>query len=332
MSATPAPTEFILPNLFSVCPLTFGRSNPYYDEVIPEARAWIAKYNPFVDSKRAEFVQGCNELLCSRVWPYAGREEFRTCCDFVNLLFVLDELSDDMGGADARSTCDSFIRVLNDPDAPDTSLIAQMTREFRARVAERAKPGCLRRFIALCGTYVEAVCVEAELREQGRVLDLRSFILLRRENSAVRCCLALAEYALGLELPDAVFNDPAFQSVYFCAADMVCWSNDVYSYNMEQAKGHTGNNVVTVLMQEHGIDLQAAADRVGEVFGQLMEHYTSGSRSLPTWGGKVDADAARFLEAAGQWVVGNLEWSFETPRYFGPDHDEVRDTHRVLLK
>ena len=35
---------------------------------------------------------------------------------------------------------------------------------------------------------------------------------------------------------------------------------------MEQAKGHTGNNVITVLRKAKGIDLQAASDYVGEHF------------------------------------------------------------------
>jgi hypothetical protein len=48
---------------------------------------------------------------------------------------------------------------------------------------------------------------------------------LRRENSAVRCCFTFIEYNLGIELPDAVFDNPIFQSVYFAAVDMVCWTN-----------------------------------------------------------------------------------------------------------
>jgi hypothetical protein len=69
------------------------------------------------------------------------------------------------------------------------------------------------------------VATEATLRERGEVLDLASFILLRRENSAVRLCFGLFEYVLGIDLPDSVFEDPIFMSLYWAATDMVCWSN-----------------------------------------------------------------------------------------------------------
>jgi hypothetical protein len=83
----------------------------------------------------------------------------------------------------------------------------------------------LRRFLKHCKDYIECVATEAELREQGEVLNLTSFIALRRENSAIRLCFGLFEYVLGIDLPDEVFMDPVFMSLYWAAADMVCWSN-----------------------------------------------------------------------------------------------------------
>ena len=76
-----------------------------------------------------------------------------------------------------------------------------------------------------CVDYVEAVGVEAQLREERKVLDLGSYESLRRENSAVRLCFALVEYVLGIDLPDDVFDDSEFMRIYWTAVDMVCWSN-----------------------------------------------------------------------------------------------------------
>ncbi|KAH7930241.1 terpenoid synthase [Leucogyrophana mollusca] len=324
--------EYTLPDLFSLCPLEFGDANPHYKEAGADSAAWVNQYDVFTHKKRAFFVQGCNELLCCRVYPYAGYEEFRTCCDFVNLLFVIDELSDDMTGEDARKTCGIFYRAMVDPEFKDSSPVATMTQEFRARLTSSAKPRCFDRFVVHCKSYVDAVSSEAELRETGKVLDLASYIALRRENSAIRLCLGLIEYIFGIDLPDEALNDPAFRSVYWACVDMVCWSNDVYSFNMEQAKGHTGNNVVTVLMHEEGIDLQAAFDRVGIVFGQLMNRCLEDRARLPSWGPAIDADVALFIKGIDHWVVGNLEWSFETPRYFGARHADILRTRRITLK
>jgi len=74
--------QFILPDLLVACPLE-GATNPHYEKGAAESRTWINGYNVFTDRKRAFFVLGSNELLCSHVYAYAGYEQFRTACDFV---------------------------------------------------------------------------------------------------------------------------------------------------------------------------------------------------------------------------------------------------------
>lgn len=107
--------------------------------------------------------------------------------------------------------------------------VVQLTNKigfsFRQTIVRSAKPRCFEHLLTNLKRYTKAVAQEAELRETGEILDLMNFVPLRRENSAVRCCFALIEYNLGIELSDAVFNDPIFQSVYFAAVDMVCWVN-----------------------------------------------------------------------------------------------------------
>lgn len=107
-----------------------GYSNPYYKEASAASRAWVNGYDVFTDRKRAFFVQGCNELLVSRTYPYAGYEQFRTCCDFVNLLFVIDEISDDQNGKDAKKTGETYLNVMRNPNCDDQSILANMTREY----------------------------------------------------------------------------------------------------------------------------------------------------------------------------------------------------------
>jgi hypothetical protein len=100
---------------------------------------------------------------------------------------------------------------------------------------------------------------------------------------------------------------------------------------MEQAKGHTGNNIVTVLMKERGCDLRTASDLIGVHYAELMESYVADRERLPSFGPQIDDDVRLCVRAMENWPVGNLEWSFETNRYFGPLHDEIRHTRQVVL-
>ena len=81
------------------------------------------------------------------------------------------------------------------------------------------------RFISYWKLYLNAVTREAQLREHGEVLDLDLFEKLRRDYSSVSVSLVISGYALGIDLPDEVFNHPAFTTMYLAATDMVCMSN-----------------------------------------------------------------------------------------------------------
>ena len=120
--------KLVLPDLLSVCSIK-GSTNPHYEVAAAESRAWVKSFNVFHGEKLAFLLNGSSELLVSHTYPYAEYEQFRTACDFVNLLFVVDEVSDDQNGKDARQTGMVFLNVMRDPSWDDGSKLAQMTRE-----------------------------------------------------------------------------------------------------------------------------------------------------------------------------------------------------------
>ncbi|KAI0307215.1 terpenoid synthase [Multifurca ochricompacta] len=328
----PSLSSYILPDLFSLSTTFRDATNPFWKRASAESRRWVNSYAVFADRRRAFFFQGQSELLSSHCYPYAGYEQFRTCCDLVNLLFVIDELSDEQCYGDARHTGDIFLRVMRDPTWSDGSKLARMTTDFRARLITTIKPRTFRRFLEHCDAYIDSVVQEAGLRDRGEILKLDEYIHLRRENSAVRVCFGVISYILGIDLPDEVFVDPVFQRIYFSAVDMVCWANDLYSYNMELNSGLEGNNFITVLMETQNMDIQAACDFVGRHYKRLMDDFLSAKASLRSFGPEVDVDVKRYIEACQHWPAGNLVWSFETPRYFGARRDQILRTRIVPLK
>ena len=95
--------------------------------------------------------------------------------------------------------------------------------------------------------------------------------------------------------------------------------------------GHTTNNVMSVLMRHKGLDLQGASDYVGVHFKGLIDDFHSAKASLPSWGAKIDNEVAQYAKAMETWVIGNLNWSFETQRYFGHARHEIKRTRVVHL-
>ena len=124
---------YVLPDLAAICKwkATF---NPHHDEVANPSSQWVLSFGVFQGTKIVFFREGGSELLCSYVYPYVDAEKLRTACDFVNLLFVVDEVSDDQNGKDARHTGEVFLNAMRYPDWDDGSALAKMTRESVAHV------------------------------------------------------------------------------------------------------------------------------------------------------------------------------------------------------
>ncbi|KAF9061259.1 isoprenoid synthase domain-containing protein, partial [Rhodocollybia butyracea] len=172
----------------------------------------------------------------------------------------------------------------------------------------------------------------AELRESNKVLDIPGYTAFRREASVARLAFDLAEYCLGINLSQEIHNDPVFISGYNAAIDLIWWANDLYSYNMEQAKGHRCANIVTVIMETKKLKLQVALDFFGGYFESLANQLYTARMTLNSRPGQEYHDAVRVLDAYADWVRGNVIWCFTTERYFGIDNSTIRKTRCVTLR
>ena len=96
---------------------------------------------------------------------------------------------------------------------------------FATRFFHNASPTTTSRFLGDFKKYLQCTAVEAALRERDVVLDLASYDLQRRENSAVPCILSMFDYLLDADLPDEIFYHPAYVEMRLAVTDMVAWSN-----------------------------------------------------------------------------------------------------------
>ena len=107
---------------------------------------------------------------------------------------------------------------------------------------------------------------------------------------------------------------------------------DIYSYDMEQAKGLAGLNMLTVLMTEMDCTLQDATDHAGRAFKSLLVMYERDKKCLRSWGPEIDAQVQDYLKGIEYWVIGNLHWSFESMRYFGLKGAIIKEKRIEVLR
>jgi len=120
--------KLFLPDLVSSCPFKWS-VHPEYERAREESAAWIDGFKVFTDRKRVIFNMWNFELLVALTHPYAGYEEFRTCCDCNNMLFVFDELSDEVDGDRTRQLGDILLGALGGKSAP-CSVLSRIGEEY----------------------------------------------------------------------------------------------------------------------------------------------------------------------------------------------------------
>ena len=266
----PFPTKFLIPDLFSHCPFPL-RTNRHRASTTTASKSWLFRGLagfPFLPASDPPSLKRIFKAfhglkagkLTAMCYPTAGAPQLRVCCDFMNYLFHLDNISDDMDTRGTRNTADIVMETLRQPSghpgsytgsSADTRL-TKMTREqviiyvlhlpfiywlsrsFWTRLSRTASPGARRRFISTFELFFDAVARQAQDRSTTTVPDLESYIAMRRDTSGCKPCWALIEYANNLDLPDDVMEHPLIASLGEAANDLVTWSNVRFYFFLSQ--------------------------------------------------------------------------------------------------
>jgi hypothetical protein len=106
---------------------------------------------------------------------------------------------------------------------------------------------------------------------------------------------------------------------------------DLYSFNVEQAKGDD-HNIVTLMILHENMAVQDAIGRVSTIHDRLAAQFLAVFHSLPSFGSAaVDNMIQYYAEGLGNWIRANDCWSFETWRYFKDDGPRVQKERVVEL-
>lgn len=131
MSCTPAsdkPSKIVIPDLVSHC--TFPvRCNRHNKQASVESKRWLFKGGNLTDRKRDAYHGLKAGYLTSMCYPLAGFPQLRVCCDFMNYLFHLDNISDDMSDRGTHGTAVEVMNALYHPGHQTASRVGYMTRE-----------------------------------------------------------------------------------------------------------------------------------------------------------------------------------------------------------
>ncbi|KAJ3914016.1 terpenoid synthase [Lentinula edodes] len=307
--------------------------NVHYDQVKHDSQLWLEGFQPFSPEAQNAFEKCEFALLASLAYPYFSKTQLRAGADLMNVFFVFDEYTDVENEIVVAQLGIEIMDGLRNPhkccNIKGGSILRKMAAEFWANTMSIATLSCQAHFLHACHEYVLSVVEQARDRSGNKVRSIQDYLEVRRLAAGVYPSLALLE--LDLDLSDHVISHPAMKTLTRCAVDIIALGNDIYSFNVEQARGDGSHNIITVVMMELKLDLHEALEWVGHYHRERELEFLRAVKELPMWSPEIDRQVAQYVNGIGNWVRANDCWSFESGRYFGQDGLRVQETRMVTL-
>ncbi|TFK47565.1 terpenoid synthase [Heliocybe sulcata] len=309
--------------------------NVHYRVVKAESDAWIQSFDALDDRAQRAFDK-CNfSLLACLAYPAADKDRARAACDLMNLFFLFDELSDVANEREVQEQADAILDALRHPfkhpDVNNRSTLGDAARQFARRTIAILSPSCYTRFVDAFIPHVEAMAQQAHDRSCGysNRQTVEGYMSVRRGTIGAKPAFLFLEG--DEDIPEWVLGHPLLEKLEACVMDMLIMSNDIYSYNVEQARGDDGHNIVSVVMVEQGFNLHEAMRWVESQYLDVVKQFLKAKERLPSWGASVDAQVSAYIYGLANWARAGDQWCFESERYFGRRGLEIQKSRQVEL-
>ncbi|GJJ08052.1 hypothetical protein Clacol_002259 [Clathrus columnatus] len=241
--------------------------------------------------------------MASLAYAFLDKEGCRIGCDLMYLFLVIDEYTDRADPGTARTQVDIIMDAIRNPHNPRPNngewIGGEITRQFREKAIHRVSSIVQTRFINEFQAYLNAVVDQAIDRASHHIHNIKDYFKCRWDTVGSKPSFAICE--MYMNIPEEVNRHPVLKKLIELATDMIIIQNDLYSYNVEQARGDDTHNLVTIVMHEFKIDIQTAINWIVELHENCATEFLKDYYNLPTFEG-FEHDILAYCQCLGNWV------------------------------
>jgi Terpene synthase family 2, C-terminal metal binding len=306
------------------CPFA-RRLNPNVDQAHEQSSRWVRANIP--DSRMAErLTQARMAWMVAGFFPSAGVEELSLAADYISWAFALDDLGDEteLGKNPIllARLFETFDAVFEGPARALESASVRGLRNIVSRLSKLATPQQLAAFHAGNLAYFGGMLWEANNRAGAWVPNESSFLTLRPAAGAVPPFMALIEPLERLTLPVQVRNHPHVEELTRLAGGILCWTNDVLSYEKERAQGDV-HNLAIVYEVQRGLTRGAALTQAVAFHNAEVDGFLARAAALPALNLDSSGKLQRYVQVLCSMMRITRDWTLGSARYADADQVEV---------
>jgi len=259
--------------------------------------------------------------LVAGFYPNAALPELELASDYVCWAFALDDIGDetDVGERPARlmELFERFEQILCGRTlGTPASALDRGLDDVMQRVSKFTNATQLAEFVDGNRAYFGGMLWEANNRAHSQVPDEAAYLTFRPAAGAVPSFFSLIEPLEGIELTPRVRKHPEVERLARLSGDIICWMNDVLSYEKERAHGDF-HNLVMVYEHHRGLPPSIAAQQAIALINSTILDFSSSVKRLPSFGKAEDEQLQRYLDTLRAVIQITLAWTYDSTRYHG---------------
>ncbi len=302
----------------------------FHFRVPPRWRSPVLE-NPFAAEAERRVLQWFESLGCSRAevdrarkfdaagyvgipFPTLSRDKTIRVAKYLSLWLLWDDVEVETLEGRWRIDADN---VLADLPPERMSRFDQGWWQLLGELAVERTPAWIERLCEAMAAWNTAAVAEAEMmkahREKGELPTFERHLALRIATIGMFATVQLLEDAHNFELPREFHARPAVRRIETLAGQIVGLGNDILSLGKDCAEDQC--NLVTTLMRERGLTIDAAIETLVHMHDEALEEYDRLGDTLIASAPESAAHVARWLQDLRYASIGFSLWESQAPRY-----------------
>ncbi|KAE8143183.1 Aristolochene synthase [Aspergillus pseudotamarii] len=290
-------------------------THPLVESISAEVNGWFLQHWPFPNEKaRKKFVAAGFSRVTCLYFPLARDDRIAYACQLLTILFLIDDLLEDMSLKDGKAYNDKLMPIARGDVAPDPSIpVEWMFHEIWANM--RAQD------VMLADDVLEPcfVFMRAQTDKSRQTInELGEYMIYRERDVGSALLSSLMRFAMDLPLsPEEL---AVVRPVERNCAKHIAIINDIYSWEKELAQSQKSSeegsvlcSAVKVMADNAGLSIDSAR-RV--LWSMVREWESKHDLLCAMLCGQDPTDVKTlYVEGLKYQMSGNELWSRTTPRY-----------------
>jgi hypothetical protein len=305
--------------------------NPHLASARAAHISWIrARGLARSEARMEEYLSWDLPQMAAWAYPYAGQADLKMLMDFFGFSFLIDD-EFDMPQGDRRAhlaaVAQEMITIPFRPEGPSPDIVCPITLawvEVWADLRRGMSETWQNRFASNWARFLTACMEEARLAARAAVMDLNSYVELRRRSIGMYHSLDLAERSRLFEVPPHALAHRRMRDLRAAVAETIGFMNDVHSLERDERRGNP-YNLVTVTQRELCCSRADAIDRAMQMTRERLNTTLEHQAGIPHMCAGLElSDDERTaveqgVEGIRNWIRCNYDWGRRSGRYAASD-------------